>query len=283
MCFRFFTSRHNDSGVRRMRMLPAAALLSLAVSVVFAACEDEKKEIIAGSANPETTPTMTTLDVSTLISDSGITRYRIITPLWYVFDEAKEPTWRFPDGLHVQTYDMRMRPEATIDCDTAIFYKNKQLWRLKGYVNIRNTVGEKFLTEELFWDQRMQKVYSDSFIHIERDQKVIEGYGFESNETMTRYHVLRVSGIFPASQFKTDSTRRRNALDADTAMAPPQPVGGVIPFNPARPHSIVSGEVDDSKLKKHLNKEKQPAPALKLDPSKRHSIQKEKPRKALSN
>lgn len=266
-----------------MRMLPAAALLSLAVSVVFAACEDEKKEIIAGSANPETTPTMTTLDVSTLISDSGITRYRIITPLWYVFDEAKEPTWRFPDGLHVQTYDMRMRPEATIDCDTAIFYKNKQLWRLKGYVNIRNTVGEKFLTEELFWDQRMQKVYSDSFIHIERDQKVIEGYGFESNETMTRYHVLRVSGIFPASQFKTDSTRRRNALDADTAMAPPQPVGGVIPFNPARPHSIVSGEVDDSKLKKHLNKEKQPAPALKLDPSKRHSIQKEKPRKALSN
>lgn len=280
MGFRFFTSGSNESGARRMRMLPAVALLSLAASVVFAACDDEKKEVIAGSANPETTPTMTTVDVATLISDSGITRYRIITPLWYVFDEAKEPTWRFPHGLHVQTYDLRMRPEATIDCDTAIFYKNKQLWLLKGYVNIRNTVGEKFLTEELYWDQRMQKVYSDSFIHIERDKKVIEGYGFESNETMTRYHVLRVSGIFPASQFKTDSTRRRNALDTDTAPLP-QPVAGVIPFNPSRPHSIVSGEVDDSKLKDRLKKEKQPA--LKLDPSKRHIIQNEKPRKALSN
>lgn len=280
MGLRFFISRRNDFSARRMRMLPVAALLSAAASMVFAACEDEKKEVIAGTADPETTPTMTTLDVSTLISDSGITRYRIVTPLWYVFDEAQEPTWRFPDGLHVQTYDLRMRPEATIDCDTAIFYKNRQLWRLKGYVNIRNTVGEKFLTEELYWDQRQQKVYSDSFIHIERDQKVIEGYGFESNETMTRYHVLRVAGIFPASQFKTDSTRRRNALDTDTAMATPQPKGGVIPFNPDRPHAIVSGEVDDSKLKKRIDKDRQPA--LRLDPSKKHII-KDKPRKALSN
>ena len=196
------------SHLGNLRFLPLSILACLIAASAFISCQEEKKEIIAGSADPETTPTISTHDVVTLISDSGITRYHITTPLWNVFDEAEQPSWKFPKGLHIQTYDLNMKPEATIDCDTATFLTEKQIWHLKGYVNIRNTVGEKFLTEELFWDQRLRKVYSDSFIHIEREEKVIEGFGFESNETMTRYHVKSVSGIFPASQFKTDSSRQ---------------------------------------------------------------------------
>lgn len=208
-----------------LRVLPLTAIAFTLAAAIFVGCEDEKKEVIAGSTNPETTPTMTTHDVVTLISDSGITRYHINTPLWLVFDQAEEPSWKFPEGLHIQTYDLKMKPEATIDCDTATFLKNKQIWHLKGYVDIRNTVGEKFLTEELFWDQKTRKVYSDSFIHIEKEQKVIEGYGFESNESMTRYHVKRVSGIFPAEQFKTDTTRRTAtpAIAAEEPKPEPKP------------------------------------------------------------
>lgn len=275
-CSRKSNRQSAAAGGSAMRILPMAVVMAIAAASAFVSCKEEDKEVIAGSANPETTPTMTTIDVNTLISDSGITRYKITTPLWYMFDEAKEPTWRFPDGLHVQTFDMKMRPEATIDCDTAIFYKNKQLWRLKGYVNIRNTIGEKFLTEELYWDQRRQKVYSDSFIHIERDKKVIEGYGFESNETMTNYHVLRVSGIFPAEQFKTDSTRRAAAARPDTV---DRPVPGTMPVDPHAPHMIVSGKADDSHVKRHAD----PEPLPKGAALKNIKIQNDKPRKALSN
>lgn len=232
-----------------MRLLPLAAIALAVISVLFGstACDDEHKEVIAGSTDPETTPTMTTTDVSTLVSDSGITRYRITSPLWLMFEEAKDPTWRFPQGIHLEKFNLAMRPEATIDCDSATYFKNRQLWRLDGYVNIRNTLGEKFLTNQLFWDQRQQKIYSDSFIHIERQNKVIEGYGFESNENMTRYNVLRVSGIFPADQFKSDSTKRAQAmasLDSTAAGAP-----GAAPANPAVPHTIVKGDAPAPKIK----------------------------------
>lgn len=62
-----------------------------------------------------------------------------------------------------------------------------------------NVAKERFETEHLFWDQRDKKVYTDSFIHIEKSDRIIEGYGFVSNENMTDYTVNRVSGIFPVS------------------------------------------------------------------------------------
>lgn len=186
-----------------MRRLPVIVLIALCLlSLVATSCRDEKKLLLAGAIDPERFPTMRTTDVSTLISDSGITRYRITSPLWLVFDESQVPQWKFPSGLHLEKYDDFFRRDATVDCDSAIFFKDKQLWRLDGYVNIANMQGEKFLTPQLFWDQRGHKIYSDSFIHIEKSDRVIEGYGFESNERMTDYRVRNVSGIFPIDQFK---------------------------------------------------------------------------------
>lgn len=231
----------------KMRLLPAAlAIMTGAAMLTATSCDDEKKEIISGTTDPETTPTMITRDVTTIVSDSGITRYKITTPLWLMFEEASEPTWRFPEGVHLEKFNPAFAPEATIDCDSATYFKNQQLWRLDGYVNIRNTLGEKFLTNQLYWNQRQQKIYSDSFIHIERQGKVIEGYGFESNERMTRYNVLRVSGIFPAEQFKTDSAQRAQRL-VDDSIRRATPVG-VVPFNPDNPHAISKGKVDNSRF-----------------------------------
>lgn len=204
--------------VSRLRLLPVGVALLLCCNIAIG-CREEEKEMVPGKVDPETTPTMTTTDVLTLISDSGIMRYRIITPLWLMYEEASEPKWRFPNGLKLEQFDSKFKVNASIESDSATYFKDRQLWRLDGYVDIKNLQGEKFLTQQLFWDQRRQKIYSDSFIHIERSGRVIEGYGFESNETMTDYHVLRVSGIFPASQFKTDSAARNRAA-SDTAGSP---------------------------------------------------------------
>lgn len=207
-----------------MRTLPVVALVA---ALALCACRNNKKEFVDLEYDPETFATMTTTDVSTLISDSGVVRYRIDAPLWLVYDEAREPNWKFPEGLHMEKYDNFMRREATVDCDSALYLKNKQLWRLDGYVDIKNTAGEKFLTNQLYWDQRGQKVYSDSFIHIERADRIIEGYGFESNDRMTQYRVLNVSGIFPADQFREgpqgSSTAASDSV-APTVAAPSAPL-----------------------------------------------------------
>lgn len=177
---------------RRIAFFTAVAALTLS------ACRDDAPTGVTRNIDPEVTPTMVTRDVETLISDSGITRYRIVSPLWLIYDEATVPRWRFPKSLHLEKYDDFLHRIATIDCDSATYYKSRQLWQLDGNVRIQNVGNEKFLTRQLFWDQRNHTVYSDSFIHIERPDRTLEGYGFTADERLTSYEIRRVSGIFPA-------------------------------------------------------------------------------------
>ncbi len=200
-----------------MRMLPAAACVMI-LAGTMGACKDEKTEVVSLDVVGDSVPTMTTHSVTTLISDSGQIRYRITTDNWLVYDEAQIPVWRFPDGLYLEKFDRDFAIEATVQCDSATYFSQRGLWRLDGNVNILNTVGEKFLSQQVFWDQRLNKVYSDSFIHIERADRTIEGYGFESNDRMTRYRITNPTGIFPASDFNPG--REAPADSAEIADSP---------------------------------------------------------------
>lgn len=188
-----------------MRMFPLVMVAVAAVAgTILSSCGEDKGETIAISADPETFPTMKTLDVSTFISDSGYTRYHITSPLWLMFEEAKEPHWNFPQGLYVVKYDNDMKENGTFTADTATYWSVRKLWRFDRNVRMKNVNGDRFLTQQLYWDQNTRKLHSDSFIHIERADRIIEGYGFESNESMTEYTIRRPSGIFPTSDFVKD-------------------------------------------------------------------------------
>ncbi len=193
---------------------------------MLTACQKEKKETVSGLNDPETTPTMLTRDVETLISDSGIMRYRITAPVWYMYEEARIPRWTFPEGLKLEKYDDFFRRQATVECDSATYFSKDELWRLDGHVRIQNVQNDRFLTNQLFWHQKQHKVYSDSFIRIEQPDRTLEGYGFVSNDRLTSYSIRRVSGIFPVESL------RKGATDVDSTGRPVTPTA---PVNTAPP------------------------------------------------
>ena len=53
----------------------------------------------------EQLPVLTTENMVTLISDSGITRYRIESPLWLVYDKTETPYQEFPKGIYLEQFD----------------------------------------------------------------------------------------------------------------------------------------------------------------------------------
>lgn len=181
--------------------LSRVILLALTAWLLLAtACREERKVDVAGGLNPAVMPTMTTRDISTLISDSGVIQYKIVAPLWQVFDEADTPYWMFPEGLYLQKYDPYFHVIATVAADSARYFKHEKLWRLMGNVEMTKAPKDLFLSPELYWDQRQGKIYSDSFIHIENSTHVLEGTGFVSNDRLTDYRVLNPQGIFPVNR-----------------------------------------------------------------------------------
>lgn len=163
-------------------------------------CKEDGKLGVASRIDPMKMPTMSTVNVSTLISDSGITQYKIVSPLWNVYDEVDTPYWTFPKGIYLQKYDRSFKVVATVAADSAKFYRLQNLWQLDGNVELTKVSGELFLTQQLFWDQRRHRLFSDSFIHIETPERMLEGLGFESDERLTRYSISRPTGIFPVPE-----------------------------------------------------------------------------------
>ena len=161
--------------------------------------------------NPELVPTMETTDVKTVISDEGHTRYRIKAKLWRMFEQATEPHWTFPQGVTCEELDANFNSISSIKCDSAYFDKNKSLWTLTGNVRITNTSGDVVHTDELMWNQHDHKLYSDAFIHIEKQGRIIEGYGYESNEQLTTYQLRQVEAIFPIDESRMPHPNSGNA------------------------------------------------------------------------
>lgn len=183
-----------------MRKFPFILIFLILGQAFLWSCREEHKVDISKNLDSSKMPSMSTRNISTLISDSGITQYKIISPLWNIYDEGENPYWSFPEGLYLQKYDPDYNVIATVAADSAKFFKNERLWRLEGEVEMTKFPDELFLSPRVFWDQRKQQLYSDTFIHIENSTHVIEGTGFESDESLSRYRILHPNGIFPINK-----------------------------------------------------------------------------------
>lgn len=176
-------------------------VLLLLVCLFLYSCSKKEVRHRAGAiADRKAMPALAGDEVTTLISDSGITRYRITAKKWLVFDKADTPYWEFPEGVYLEKFNLNLEADATVEADYAYYDEPAQRWMLRGNVQAVNLEGEMFETPLLFWDQQTESVYSDSSIVITRETSIIKGVGFRSNQEMTKYTILRPTGVFPISE-----------------------------------------------------------------------------------
>ena len=185
---------------------------AMVMLLLFSSCSGKKKELGDAITERDSMAVMATRGVTTLVSDSGVTRYRINTEEWLVFDRKNPPYWAFEKGVYLEKFDSIFQVEASIKADTAYFFNKEELWKLMGNVHIQNLKGEQFDTELLYWDQRTQRIYSDEFIRIEQPDRIITGHGFESNQQMTVYTIRKPEGIF----YVDEEAAAADSLQTDT-------------------------------------------------------------------
>ncbi len=221
-------------------------LFFLLTCCISAGCQKEDNKE-AGTVDEEDfskIPGMVTSDVSMLVSDSGVIRYHANTPIWYTYNlDAKKSYWYFPEGIELLQLDEEMQPAGKLRADTAYHYERDQKWHLIGNVRVSNSNGEKFNTEELYWDMKKHTVYSDSFIHIERNKDILEGFGFNSNEAFTEYEIRQTTGIFEMRQQNNqDSDFEGEAPDDGEHLAENDEPGTISPTDTIKPAPLTPQE-----------------------------------------
>ena len=153
-----------------------------ALLLLLSACQ-ERREHTAPAVNPrDSVSMMVSYGVNTLVSDSGVMKYRIVAECWEVNQVRNPSRWIFEKGLFLEQFDEKFHVEAYVQCDTAYYFDQQKLWELRGRVRIRTVDGLRFSSEELYWDQAKHELYSNVYSRLVTPDREMEGTYFRDNK-----------------------------------------------------------------------------------------------------
>lgn len=154
-----------------------------------------------------------------VMSQNGRKSYVFTTPLVEGYTLGAEPYREFRKGVKITTYkdDSLSSVDAVLTANYAIYYENRELWEAKGNVVVEKSDGKTLYTQQLFWNARTKKIYSnvDSKIVQNNGRDVFIGEGFESDEEFKDWRFRRMKGRMEvemkqsADSAATDSTSVR--------------------------------------------------------------------------
>ena len=121
---------------------------------------------------------------------------------WKIFDKMEPPFYSMEQGVLLEILDTLMHVESKLQADTAYYMMNEETWHLISNVHAENIRNEEFDTPELFVNNRSNRMYSDSIIHIKQERQIIVGRGFTSNTNLTEYTIRKTEGVFPITESK---------------------------------------------------------------------------------
>ena len=172
----------------------------------------EAHEHTAPAINPEDSVSMmTSYGVNTLISDSGVIKYRIVTEQWDVNTVRQPSRWEFMKGIFFEQFDEQFHVQGYIQADTAWYFDQQRLWKLRGRVNLRNINGLIYTSEELYWDGIKHEFYSTCYSKVVTPERTIEGTYFRSDEKMEHYMVSNSQGSFLANDIDAEPDTTKSA------------------------------------------------------------------------
>lgn len=196
----------------------ATVTLMMVVSIIVSSCNNTK-EHTAPAINPQdSVAVMSSYGVNTLVSDSGVMKYRIVAEEWIVNQNLNPSRWIFEKGLFIEQFDEKFHIEAYIQCDTAFYYDIKKLWKLRSNVRVRTKDGKFFASEELYWNQDTHELYSNCFSKITMPDKELQGAYFRSNERFTKYYIGNSKGSMEKDNLNNEQSAQETEQTADTAV-----------------------------------------------------------------
>jgi len=135
-------------------------------------------------------------NIEVIFSDSAKVKVQVQAPEFRQYSEAEKPYLEFPKGLEVFFYDDSLQIESKLRADYTIYYTEDKLWHATGNVQaVKLSNGDQLNTEELFWDEEKELIYSNTFTRIQNEDGTFYGKnGFESHQNLNNWQLKGSSG-----------------------------------------------------------------------------------------
>lgn len=159
-------------------------------------------------------------------SRDGKIKYKFEAPLMEYYEYARQPYTEFREGLNVTTYnDSTMEIESTLRANYGLVLEKQGLWEARGDVVATNARGQVLETQQLFWNEKTGRIYSNVDARItSADGGVINAEGFESDEEFREWSFRNATGAMEVDEI---SQQPEPNAGTDTVRVQNRPAGRV--------------------------------------------------------
>ncbi len=258
-----------------MRRIPInnslVALLVVGSAISLLSCVDH--QTTSTPVSYETLMSESSDSLTVIVSENGRRSYRFESPLVEGYSMAREPYREFRKGIFITTYlnDSLMSVDSKLRSNYAIYYSNLELWEAKGDVVVIKHDGKELYTQQLFWNSKTERIYSnvDTKIIDTNNGDVYQGEGFESDEAMEKWSFRKMTGRMRVDTSPTEP-------DSTAVASTPQSQSSSVEQTPPRESDAKAAQNSDLKplksFKEPLPREVDANPDATSRPSRGNSL-----------
>lgn len=160
--------------------------------LLFFSCSNDMQEVNALVEKKELNIEIAK-NVEIFYSDSSIVRMKIIAPTMHRHLSKSEAKEEWPDGIHVDFYNVNKKITAWLDAKYAVRIDKENRIIVRDSVVLHNLDGDVLRSPELQWDQRKELLTTEHFVQIiqKAKQDTIYGYGFETDKDFNKFRIKR--------------------------------------------------------------------------------------------
>lgn len=187
----------------RPRRQAAKLLAAASLALLAGACKNEIEDVNTLVSKFDT-QVETAREVEILYSDSAQVRVRITGPTMLQYLDRREPKQEFPDGVNVSFFGPEGAVTSQLDARYGVRLENKNEVIVRDSVVWQSVEGEKIETEELIWDERSRKIFTNKFVVITRPDEIIYGHGFEADQDFTYSRINAIEGRLKVNELEKE-------------------------------------------------------------------------------
>lgn len=160
---------------------------------MFFSCNDNLKAVQKIGIS-ENEPIGVDYNINLKYTDSGRVTANLISTKTLDYSNRNFPFREFVDGVTLYIFD-KDNKKSTIVANYAVIYSNTDLIDMQDNVVITTHDNKVLKTDQLFYDQKKEWLYTNYPVSFKTETDIINGNGFDSNSKFTNAEVIEVTGV----------------------------------------------------------------------------------------
>ncbi len=138
--------------------------------------------------------------ITMFYSDSAKVRVILTAPKMLNYVQEADQRQEFPDGLHIVFFDELQDTSSTLIAKWGVYRQRRNQITVRDSVVWESIDFQRLETEELNWEEKTERIYTNKFVILRQPDYIVTGYGLEADQSFQQAKVLQVDGRIPINR-----------------------------------------------------------------------------------